>query len=600
MGSNMKKILLLLMLIAYLAISPPNVSAAPYKIGAYYFGYFSNEMFTTKEISDSYSWNYGSHNPSNFGSQAMYNRINDAWAGVRDLYESNRPFLNIPGISWWDEDWQTYRAHFKPVIGYYDSGDPLVLEKQITQATQNGLSFFNFYWYWDSQTQEELYASGLHSFLKARNKSDMQFMLSIFEHGWASTISRDDIPKVTTILANYTKEPNYLKTSDGRPIIQLGDASGIKAIDPINPDWSPAEDLSTVNYFVATLKQKTKEVTGKEAYITYRFARGSQSWDDGSFRIDGINAFSCIAPSIEPYTNYSLLDSYGKTYNKAFMPCMFSWYDERPRLGLLKGKAQMSFVDEYRITLPNPQASLVTNMTAAKSWMDTKQDEISHILTIYAWNEWHEGGIIEPNVKNKSMLLNAIANVFGLIKGSDPCRITGQCSYLPNSNLFVPIGNIENISANGLVAGWAADQDAGNGSVAVHFYLDGPVAPPYANNIGSIKANLPRLDVLAIKGFGKNSGFTFQIPVNKINDGKSHTLYVYGINVGRDLVAGGDNPLINTNGTAVPIYIPPIIVPGDYTNDGHVDIFDYNKVVSEFGTTYTIFDFNKVIENFGT
>ena len=39
--------------------------------------------------------------------------------------------------------------------------------------------------------------------------------------------------------------------------------------------------------------------------------------------------------------------------------------------------------------------------------------------------------------------------------------------------------------------------------------------------------------------------------------------------------------------------------PGDLNTDGHVNIFDFNLLVSRFGNPYTIFDFNAVISNFG-
>lgn len=42
-----------------------------------------------------------------------------------------------------------------------------------------------------------------------------------------------------------------------------------------------------------------------------------------------------------------------------------------------------------------------------------------------------------------------------------------------------------------------------------------------------------------------------------------------------------------------------IALPGDLNGDGHVDIFDYNLLVSKFGNPYTIFDYNNLVANFG-
>ncbi len=44
---------------------------------------------------------------------------------------------------------------------------------------------------------------------------------------------------------------------------------------------------------------------------------------------------------------------------------------------------------------------------------------------------------------------------------------------------------------------------------------------------------------------------------------------------------------------------PNAFPPGDLNGDGHVDIFDYNLLVSKFGNPYTIFDYNNLVANFG-
>ena len=40
-------------------------------------------------------------------------------------------------------------------------------------------------------------------------------------------------------------------------------------------------------------------------------------------------------------------------------------------------------------------------------------------------------------------------------------------------------------------------------------------------------------------------------------------------------------------------------VSGDLNGDGHVDLFDYNLLVSKFGSPYTIFDYNNLVANYG-
>ena len=64
-----------------------------------------------------------------------------------------------------------------------------------------------------------------------------------------------------------------------------------------------------------------------------------------------------------------------------------------------------------------------TALTQARYWMDTQTDELSQYLTVYAWNEWHEGGIIEPSVADKCANLDAINKVFNLVSYQPTCPV---------------------------------------------------------------------------------------------------------------------------------------------------------------------------------
>ena len=43
----------------------------------------------------------------------------------------------------------------------------------------------------------------------------------------------------------------------------------------------------------------------------------------------------------------------------------------------------------------------------------------------------------------------------------------------------------------------------------------------------------------------------------------------------------------------------PTPKPGDFNGDGHVNIYDYNQLIANFGNPYTIFDYNILVENWG-
>ena len=59
-------------------------------------------------------------------------------------------------------------------------------------------------------------------------------------------------------------------------------------------------------------------------------------------------------------------------------------------------------------------ANFELSLREARRWVDDQSDELSHILTVYAWNEWHEGGIIEPSEAEGDARLAAVQAAFDL------------------------------------------------------------------------------------------------------------------------------------------------------------------------------------------
>jgi hypothetical protein len=91
-----------------------------------------------------------------------------------------------------------------------------------------------------------------------------------------------------------------------------------------------------------------------------------------------------------------------------------------------------------------------------------------------------------------------------------------------------PIGYLDGMDANGDVRGWTLDPDSGASSTVAHFYVDGPYGT--GTFAGAVNASVPRGDVNQQTGYPGNHGFKFNIPT-KYRDGKTHSLYAYGIDV---------------------------------------------------------------------
>jgi hypothetical protein len=105
---------------------------------------------------------------------------------------------------------------------------------------------------------------------------------------------------------------------------------------------------------------------------------------------------------------------------KVLMPCFMQNLDDRPRIGVM-GRARSDHFTDHSST------NFALGLQDVKTWIDAQDDELSHFVTLYAWNEWHEGGRIEPNACEGALYLNLISDVFQLPIGEHPCRISGDC-----------------------------------------------------------------------------------------------------------------------------------------------------------------------------
>ena len=385
-----------------------------YQVGAYYLGMWSSQAFNPLDL--------------NFGDRTFYKDQGlDFWLGVRTIHDNNLSTINTSDPNWILYGNSTYLQWFnstpeikrKPLIGYYDVSEDVTLEKHIQQATSHGLSFFNFYYYYQAYTNSEEMADALHSFVRVtEGKADaMKFTLSICADGWYHSIIRSNIPTVTNLLAkNYFARSNYLRTTSGSPIVELCDVVGIMEdaqlpTPPTKIDWSTTGPIAT---FISALKNASLVVTGHLPTILGRFDMETRDY------VEGLNALvdggTCVLSWIPDDGNYyQQANNTYETLNsmrtkKPFLPCIANNMDERPRMGVIKNGPASNFAMMSNYSLTNFNLSL----KEAKRWIDDQVDELSHIVTIYAWNEWHEGGIIEPSEEEGDARLAAVQSAFGL------------------------------------------------------------------------------------------------------------------------------------------------------------------------------------------
>lgn len=344
-------------------------------------------------------WHEGGHSKESRCEQ-IYGRL-DVWCGVRDFYDGHP----LGTDTWPDADFSWLR----PSIGYYDDADPQTWERHVANATSAGLSFFNFYWYWDSVGQVE-YSSdvGLAAFLQAPNQTDVDFMVTVCAHSYRPL----EIPvaqyeqAASTIVEKYLSQPNALRTNDGTKIVGICDPRGLG-------DGTTAD----IAAFVARLRTEAREQLGEDIYISmsHPALRGT---DVPAVGADGAHCTTDSA-GIESQSFSRYLSGQRAFYaqvpaNTELMRCVLSGFDERTRYPVQK--PDVNTVRYFRDYQKEDFVPAVANLRADMQ-QAPRFPNVDNFAMVFAWNEWDEGASIEPNERDGCYFLDTLRSGLGLRHG---------------------------------------------------------------------------------------------------------------------------------------------------------------------------------------
>ena len=118
----------------------------------------------------------------------------------------------------WDMVDQTL-PKIKPLLGWYDEGDPENIDWQIKWAVEHGISSFCVDWYWKQGTQRLNH--WIKAYYKAKFRKYLKWYIMYANHNPPGSHSTEDQIAVTKWwIDNYFKTPEYY-TIDGKPVVVL-------------------------------------------------------------------------------------------------------------------------------------------------------------------------------------------------------------------------------------------------------------------------------------------------------------------------------------------------------------------------------------------
>ncbi|NBD24542.1 glycoside hydrolase family 99-like domain-containing protein [Paenibacillus glycinis] len=337
----------------------------------------------------------------------------------------------IRGEGW--TEWPTLRAakplfpgHAQPKVplwGELDESDPAVSEKQIEAAADHGVTSFIYDWYWDMGGGE---GSFLHraledGFLQAGNRDRLRFGIMWANH---NEVARERFDAMTDyLIIRYFKEPNFLKL-DGKLYFSIYECHTlIKGLGGIEETRDALASFRAktreagcgelhVNLVEWGLNDRHREIIGPDASALVR-----------ALGIDSVTSYVWIhhaEPDAFPDAPYEdcahaaagMWPAFRDAYPVPYYPNATMGWDPGPRCEQDKPHVRGEYPYTPILTGNTPEA-FEAMLVELKDYLDRESGLNNRMFTIYAWNEWTEGGYLEPDTVHGMKYLEAIRTVFG-------------------------------------------------------------------------------------------------------------------------------------------------------------------------------------------
>jgi hypothetical protein len=371
---------------------PVAATDAPYDIGAFYFSNWNPDLSPHMVVN----------------TKNTYGRDNDWFGGIRDTLLKPGPWAYGP------------IADREPMLGWYDDRQQTVLDNHILQASSRGISHFAFYYYWKEDGTKPRLGQNVDLWKTSPNKDLMDYYLYFVADGaYNSTDWRANIvPK----LIEFMKEPQYKRSKstdpsmNDRPIIgffgnMIARLGGTNETLKVELDYLRSESI--------------KEGVGDPILLCNGYRTLSNSMLQG---YDGFQPLNLAGIDLDKhpgiaedyassypsawnefvYKDYSTgTTGYENYENYLFIPGGLNAFDARPWRGVASDSE-----GDYVYTDPSPNKFKV-QLNNVKNYLDTHKRSMN-MATMYAWNEWGEGGSIEPNTLFGYGYIDAMQETFNL------------------------------------------------------------------------------------------------------------------------------------------------------------------------------------------
>ncbi len=321
-------------------------------------------------------------------------------------------------MSEWDMIAQTCPER-KPLLGWFDEGNPEAIDWQIKWAVEHGISSFCVDWYWNKGFRRlEHWVKG---YYKARYRKYLKWYMMYANHNQPGAHSTEDQIAVTKYwIDNYFKTPEYY-TIDGKPVVcywapgnldrdfiaeaaakgeKLEEGEGIKRAFAISEKMAKEAGLPGIHW-----QLMWSDTVYDPVYAVAKRATGFSS----AISYGLIHKARLLAPvaaaNVQGLTYDMVMEAMPKLWQGKAVQRELPWWlpiptgwDDRPR----------SFSRSTIIRDRTPEKFAVI-CREARAFCD--RNGLRHAV-IHPINEWQEGSYIEPNEEYGFAMYDALRDAF--------------------------------------------------------------------------------------------------------------------------------------------------------------------------------------------
>jgi hypothetical protein len=318
-------------------------------------------------------------------------------------------------------DWRTQFPERIPTLGEYN--EQATMDREIIAASKHGVDFFAILWYYPRPgTKETQHAPklnrGLQQFIASPEAGRMKFCIEYCNSPRFSAETEEQWAECIPIWLELMKHPSYLRV-DGRLVFKV---HGVTEFLRANNN-----DIDLCRRRLDTLRKAVRDAGLGEMILGVGVSGQTpplgKKWPP-DLLFDFTSTYMCV-PEIEErpeeYPYAALAAQARETLASRvqdplpWMPYLAAGWNPRPWTYAKAPPHYQRFFsfptrEEFTDELKNLKASLKKHSTLG---LPKKDGTTRKAFTIYAWNEFGEGGIVAPTTGSGTMMLEAIREVFG-------------------------------------------------------------------------------------------------------------------------------------------------------------------------------------------